>query len=248
MSRAFNNDAANYLRIADVPVSSKPFTMACWGYLDDVTADHAMMMIGDADSNAHWLLAASSTNLIAQEDSGVPDSAVLSSILSADEWFHAAAVFINDTSRKVYFNGTTSAEQTDNNSGPATVNETTIGVWSDDGVLTAPFEGRLAEAGVWNVALSDSEMEALAAGMSPLMVRPDALKAYWPLFPGEGAGDATDWAGSNPMVEGGTVTATAHPPQIIYPHEQIYHVPVAAAAVGQLLRPPLAPYRHNLMR
>jgi hypothetical protein len=41
---------------------------------------------------------------------------------------------------------------------------------------------KLAEFGIWSVVLVDSEVRMLAAGVSPLRVRPDALLHYWPIY------------------------------------------------------------------
>jgi len=37
------------------------------------------------------------------------------------------------------------------------------------------MDGDLAEAAIWNIALSDADVARLATGESPLSVRPDAL-------------------------------------------------------------------------
>ena len=43
-------------------------------------------------------------------------------------------------------------------------------------------DGKLAELAVWDVALSDAEFAALASGVSPLSIRRDHLRGYWPLM------------------------------------------------------------------
>ena len=43
------------------------------------------------------------------------------------------------------------------------------------------FPGYLADVALWNIDLSDSDVAALAKGVSPLHIRPDYLIAYWPL-------------------------------------------------------------------
>jgi len=44
------------------------------------------------------------------------------------------------------------------------------------------FDGLVAEVAVWNVVLDDSEIAALAQGVSPLLIRSTALVEYWPVF------------------------------------------------------------------
>ena len=42
-------------------------------------------------------------------------------------------------------------------------------------------DGTISEIGMWNTALTTPEMQTLALGVSPLLVRPSALFLYWPL-------------------------------------------------------------------
>jgi hypothetical protein len=44
-----------------------------------------------------------------------------------------------------------------------------------------PFNGRLAEVAVWDVALNADEITALARGYRPSLIRPDKLLWYIPL-------------------------------------------------------------------
>ena len=76
------------------------------------------------------------------------------------------------------------------------------------------MNGRIAEVAIWSVALTAGEHTALAAGVSPLLIRPASLLGYWPI-----------WGTSSPEIErmaanAGTVTGTApvsaHP-RIAYP-------------------------------
>src|ERR1700741_5384202 len=92
----------------------------------------------------------------------------------------ACGVWSASKSRSAYFNGggkaTNSATQT-----PSGINATAIGAFLD----TSPdryHAGMVAEAAIWNVALTDAEVAVLAAAISPLAVRPGSLVAYWPLI------------------------------------------------------------------
>lgn len=44
------------------------------------------------------------------------------------------------------------------------------------------WNGKIAEVGFWNVSLSAAELLALAKGVSPRRIRPDALLGYWPVY------------------------------------------------------------------
>jgi hypothetical protein len=72
----------------------------------------------------------------------------------------------------------------------------------------------LAEAAIWNVALSDTEVAALAAGYSPKTIQPTALVAYWPLI-GDWTPEIELISGQNFTIQG-SLTQGAHPPLPYY--------------------------------
>ena len=96
-------------------------------------------------------------------------------------WHHAAAVFASTTSRTIYLDGV--AGTTDTTSiAAATPGETGIGFYNPSTGNAQFMSGLIGEAAVWSASLDQGEITALAAGMSPRMVRPGALAAYWPLL------------------------------------------------------------------
>lgn len=84
----------------------------------------------------------------------------------------------------------------------------TIGQF-DDGVYGIAAD--VAELAIWDVALSDAELAALAKGVSPLFFRRTSLRGYWPLygvaFP---EADLSGYANHLPQV--GTVASASHAP------------------------------------
>lgn len=89
-----------------------------------------------------------------------------------------------------------------------------LGAQRFSGSLSGFCDGALAEVGLWNIALSNAEVASLALGFSPLMIHPQNLVAYWPLF--ARATDEEDWVGTYKMVNSNGSTAVDHP-RIIYP-------------------------------
>lgn len=51
-----------------------------------------------------------------------------------------------------------------------------------EGEQYGSFDGRVAEVGIWSVALDDAEIAVLAAGYAPPCVRPQSLVFYAPLI------------------------------------------------------------------
>ena len=78
-------------------------------------------------------------------------------------------------------------------------------------VNLGPVAGRIAECGIWNVALSDNEIVSLATGVPPSRIRPGSLKGYWPLW--GAAFPEPDLSGNrNSGTQTGTLSAADHAP------------------------------------
>jgi hypothetical protein len=109
---------------------------------------------------------------------------------------------------------------------------------STDGIY---FDGLVAEAAIWNVALTAADVAMLNKGYSPMMVRPSALLAYWPLmgrYPTE-----LDLFGGFPLTLTNSPAQAAHP-RIIYPARPQLYVPAAAAPPAGGLAPKAFHHRH----
>ena len=139
---------------------------------------------------------------------------------TAGTWYSACAVFASATSRSAYINGGSKATDTTSRT-ETTLNETLIGAFVNNGPTYSQFfGGGLADAAIWNVALSDAEV-ALLEVMPPFAMRPDALVGYWPLF-GDAASPEPDFSGrANTLTITGT-TRLDHPPKI----SAAWHAPV----------------------
>lgn len=189
------------------------------------------MAVGERATNAHryqlYFTSAGRIGVFLQNNAGTQTDTVVDASgvnYSANTWYHAAAVFTSTTSRTVYRDGANSA------TGTASVtvevpDTTNIGVRFDGGAFGAYLNGQCAEAGVWNVALTAGEIAQLAKGLCPLMVRPDALVAYWPLYGNNSPED--DWIGDIDLTITGATKATVHP-RIIYPTQSKIFLPLAA--------------------
>lgn len=183
MARLFDDASNQYLRVTSTPVTEPPFTMACWFYTDDTDIDEVLMEIGDLDddSHGHWIdadgtLEGDPVCVYSAEGDAAAETA---SGFSANTWHHAAGVVAASDDRRVYIDG--GSKGTDAGEASSTgLDSVNIGAHGN-GTPDLYFSGRIAEAAIWNAALSDAEVVELAAGRSPLLVRPQSLVAYWPL-------------------------------------------------------------------
>jgi hypothetical protein len=206
--------------------------MACWFNVNNITTDYTLMSLGDtaADNDQFSLRTRGATAgdpiaaIVRRSTFGI---AATSTGYSASVWNHAAAVFTSATSRAAYLNG--AGKGTDaTNLAPTSIDATGVGFLN---VLTAAgyFDGSIAEAAIWDVALTDADVAILATGASPLTVKPGSLVAYWPLI---GA-----YSPEIDLIQGRDLTVTgaakaAHPRIFNIPGTQRIHDVAAAVAAS----------------
>lgn len=170
MSRNFVTASSQSLSNGAAVLSAYPMTLACWfktatihtGAL--VALDNGIALYnairygsGTVDAFSSGAFISSSTNTVG---TGI--------------WSHAAGVFSAANSRTAYLNG--QAGTTDVNLNVAGLGNTTnIG----EVISSEFFNGDIAHAAIWNVALTTAEILSLYNGLSPLLIRSSALSAYW---------------------------------------------------------------------
>ncbi len=228
MARLFDDASNEYLLASGTTlgISDYPFTMAAW-FNSDTAVKQTVIGFGDADAVAYhrlYLRDPSDLNVWAYSRNPTHGGrfAVTSTQWSTATWHHACAVFTATNNRAVFLDGGgkgTNAVQCDFDA----VDQTGIGANVDSSVGDK-MSGSIAEVAVWNVALTDAEVAILAAGYSPLFVRPQNLVAYWPLIRG-----LTDPVGGYDMTASGTVVSVH--PRIIRPAPMPYYG-ITIPAVG----------------
>ena len=216
MARFFDDGATEYLEIDSTPITAAPFTIGCWFYSDDATANQDIVCISDKDvaDQKFSLLAAGNVGgdpIAFGADAGGFANALTSSGYTADTWHHACAVATSPTSRAVYIDGGSKGTNTTSRV-PANLDRISIARRGDSSPSNY-FSGGVAEVGLWNVALSDAEVATLAQGFSPLFIQPDNLVGYWRLI----RDDDNDLVGGYDLSALNTPTVATHPPKIIYP-------------------------------
>ena len=232
MARLFNDGANEYLRVGSAVVAALPLTLAAWFYSDDGAADQALIGISDGLANGFILQAGGVGNneiVAGSIDGGVADFALSTTFWGINTWHHGCAVFTNTTLRAAFLDGGGKGTQVDFND-PAGVDQTDIG---QIGNGSSYMSGRIAEAAIWNVALTDVEVAILADGFSPLFVRPQNLAAYWSLIRDEDQ----DRVGGYDMTAFNGPSIAAHAP-VLYPASVF--VGMSTVAIARIPRPPAA--------
>ena len=147
-----------------------------------------------------------------------------SGVALTTNWTHLVGQF-DGTDARIYVDGVDKGSQNDSLVEPSIPLE--IGRYANQDSLN--FAGDIAECALWDVTLNADEAAALAAGYSPLLVRPSALVRYLPLI-GRSSPELELIARANGTVTGAT---TAVHPRIINPmRAQVVMPPVAAPATA----------------
>lgn len=165
-----------------------PKTLACWFNSDLTNARRTLITlasgpVASAESPGLSLMVDSTAVIRAQTSSATGNnSAVTTDTYGLQTWHHAAARFAGAASRIAYLDGVPGTEQTTSRATGGALDNLIVGR-GPGGTHnpSQPFNGRIAEAAVWDVALDTDEIAALARGFKPSQIRPDKLLWYLPL-------------------------------------------------------------------
>lgn len=187
MSRLFDDASSQFLDVGSVAIAGYPLTMACWFWCDDTARSQALVSLANSSSHARLELNLAGNlpyppPLIAFASDGSSYGYASSSIpYPTNQWAHACAVFTSSTSRTIYLDGGNSGSNTASAPFPGGMNTTSIGRQKTLAVGSY-MSGKIAEAAIWDVALTAGEALELARGKIPYLVRPASLVSYWKLL------------------------------------------------------------------
>lgn len=210
MARGFDG-SSSYFKVGSAVVSGYPFTMAAWVRSNSITVNQTVISISDdtVGTQQHGLELAGTVAgdpVRAFSVAGTAQRATTTTGFSASTWHHAAGVFTSATDRAAFIDGGSKGTNATSRA-PSGLNATDLGR-NGDSTPDGFFDGSIAEAAVWNVALTDAEIAILALGYSALLVRPGALVAYWPLL-GRHTNEI-DVRGGNTVTPTGSPTTQDH--------------------------------------
>jgi hypothetical protein len=182
--------SSNYVSLGSGLVTAAPATLACFGRTSVTALSQRIMGLHNSASasNRNYLrlgIAASDVPVAVAADASGFDPANGPAAISANTWHHFCAVFASTTSRSIYLDGGNKATDTSSRPAPTGINIVSIGVdfvsGSPGNAFASGGTGMIAEAAVWDVALTDEEVAALAKGIPPIMIHPQNLRCYLPL-------------------------------------------------------------------
>lgn len=235
MARVLTRASGHYMEGA-AAVTTTPVSFACW-FKTGNTANFKGLIGQQTLATMNYFQLYCEGILYAETAQNGSAANAASAGFTPNVWQHAAAVFAASNSRSVYLNGGGKVTNTTSLT-PTGIDTTGVGAGYYGGGRDGDnFDGSIAEMGVWNVALTDDDVAALGKGVSPLLVRPDGLQAYWPFYGRDSP--EIDLCGRIPLTVSGAV-AGEHV-RIFYPSEAWPEDYAAGAA------PPAFMARHGIL-
>lgn len=222
MSRDFPGSDGNYLSAADnaaLSVTGTACTLACFAKADALltTANSLVRKVNGAGGLGGYLI-----DMIEVTGSWFPrgvvsdgvslDGVIGATSLTTGRWYHIAMTKNGNGAGtlRVFLNGsqdavTASSASIVDSGGIFTIGATQAGSFVHD--------GRIAEAALWDIVLSDAQILALARGAPPNCVSPKGLRGYWPLWGVSASLGDPDLSGlGSHLTKNGTVGVGDHAP------------------------------------
>ncbi len=202
------NGSTQFLSTGISPISSEPLTMALWFNRKNF-AGNVVFVALDRGTNSgtgiHNIGGSTGSSLSAASNDGTISSVTSTNSYTLNTWNHGCSVMSSASSRTIYLNGggASTSTVTKNVTGLSNVS---IGARYANGVVGIYAPALIAEVGIWDTALTDSEIASLARGMTCDKVRPQNLVFYAPLVR-----DLQDVRGGLTITNNNSATVADHP-------------------------------------
>jgi len=218
-ARVFVRASSQYLETSSPVVTAAAFTMACWANAASDPAGSATLISLNNNTGAiHYFHLgvrfqdAGNPVRFTTVATGASGAATTSTGVTVGTWFHGCAVEESTTARAAFLNGGSEGTNASNLT-PNGINTQAVGRWPSS-TPALYWDGDLAEAAIWNVALSDADVAIAAKSVSPLLApHPESLVFYCPII--GSYSPEIDVIGSINMTVTGA-TKSAHP-RVFYP-------------------------------
>jgi hypothetical protein len=211
---------AEFHEVDTAVLTAPPITMSCFVNPDRDTEEEQAMFLGDLSVGDQYFALEVSGHIGGDPISAITRSGTIVSARSSTgftigTWHHACAVFAAVNDRKAYIDGGSEGTNGTTHT-PTGVDRTSLG-HAGDSSPSRRFDGQMCEAAIWAAALEIPEIEALAKGFCPLLIRPTALVFYAPMWRLIGTSDVQDIVGGLTLLNNGTPDDTEHFPGMLYP-------------------------------
>jgi hypothetical protein len=185
------NGATHVIRRADAVVTTWPITMhgriRLTGSLPTGAEHHIIGLFEAATNNGFSIKVEDRTGAMkagaTTKASGAASSAFSSTSISDNNWHSVIGQITGSSNRQVWLDAGGNASQLTARS-PGVITKTTIGAIESGAALSGNVGHEVADVALWAGTLTADEMQALASGVSPALIRPDILEIYLPLIRG----------------------------------------------------------------
>lgn len=241
MARLFAAASSQYLNRTSAPVTALPMTLHCRARIDTLPSAPWILNLTEIGNDNLWVAIAPSAGGVFRalhKDGTVSTVATHGVTATLGQWYATTAVFASAASRSIYVDGVGKVTDTTNAPGSiANLGQVNVGAYV--GLAVSNYlDGAIADVAIWDVALDDDEVAALGKGVSPLLIRPQNLKAYWPLF-GVADPEPGRWKDTLTLTLFNAPTKADHPRSFAPTISQYAHTPtsqnLATAVVDSVL-------------
>ena len=177
----------DWLVTTATPITGYPLSISAWCRVFTDGTGWVIAGVYDQDSGQHFhqLRAAFHSGGDPAECSSMGGSgqfkkALSSTGMSLNTWHHVLGSYTQNTLREVWLDG---AGHVQNTSGTTPTGLDRLGIGK--AAYQSPshqIDGQIAHVAFWDAALGADDAAVLAAGYSPLFVKPANLVAYYPLY------------------------------------------------------------------
>lgn len=213
MSRLFNGTTDRIAAGNILNITGTALTVAAWIYPGSITHQGGIVTKwGGATATSQWglqILATGNVQALIGDATG-SEAAAGATTLSLSTWYHVALrkSGTGAGALQMLLNGVADASVSSTKSIQSTTAAVEIGRIALSN--TVVFSGRIGEVGIWNVALSPTELLALAKGALPSAIRRSALQGYPPILGVDSP--EPDYSGSRAAWTLTGTTRAPHPP------------------------------------
>ena len=181
MARDYAGTTSDFLQAGSsglVDLTGFDITVASWVRRDTATQMGVCTKWGASGSVGQYTIELSSGGAVTWGTSNGVSSNFVSTAgtFATDVWAHVAGRQ-NSGGKQVFLNGVQGGTTATASSMASAATLLTLGKYVS---LGAPFNGKMAMTAIWDVALTDQQIMALAKGVSPFLIRPDKLRFYCP--------------------------------------------------------------------
>lgn len=194
-----------------------PITISCWVRCSTTNNNMAIVciqsnnvapgvfsrrllgVVGSSGFSGQWTIDATDTI-----------TRVLGNPIVPGQLYHVAAVFTSATSRGLYVDGALQGSDTDAPTSSFQGHIALIGMRFTTAFSYGQFfDGTIAEVAIWNVALSQAQILAIAKGRDPRAVSSTQPLVYWPMY-GDGS-EEMGWNYNPSLTLSNSPARTNHP-------------------------------------